>query len=62
MYNYYWSMDSWGDAYPPENADEIIDLANEMIDAYAEDHDEDETANYSERLWEHYCDTGRLED
>lgn len=59
--NCYWTLESWGDAYPPENADEIIERANCLIAAYAETHDEEETANYSERLWEHYCSTGRID-
>ena len=58
---YFWSIESWGDAYPPENADEIIDRANELIEAFAESHDEEETANYSESLWERYCHTGSLD-
>lgn len=57
---YFWSIESWGDAYPPENADEIIDRANELIEAFAESHDDEETANYSESLWERYCSTGSL--
>lgn len=58
MKNYYWSLESWGADYPPENADEIIDAANEKIDAFiAEnpDADEDMIAAYSEKLWEEYC-------
>lgn len=54
----YWNMDSWGSDYPPENADEIISKANAMIDEYAETHDEEETANFSEALWETYCIDG----
>lgn len=57
---YYWSLESWGSDYAPENADEIINRANELIDAYAETHDEEETAAYSERLWDAYCTTGKI--
>ena len=57
MKNYYWSMESWGSDYPPENADEIISKANEMIEAFASDHGDDETAEYSEKLWERFCMT-----
>ena len=56
----YWSMESWGSDYPPENADEIISKANELIEAFAAEHDEDETAAYSEMLWERYCETGKV--
>lgn len=50
-----WTLESWGSDYPPENANEIIAKANKLIDAFAETHDEDETAAYSEWLWELYC-------
>jgi len=59
--NCYWTLESWGGTYPPENADEIIERANDLIAAYAETHDEEETANYSERLWDRYCSTGRID-
>ena len=32
-----------------------------MIRAYAETHDEDDAASYSETLWERYCVSGKLE-
>ena len=60
MKDYLWSMESWGSDYPPENADEIIEQANELIEQYAADHDEDETAAYSEGLWERYCAEGEI--
>lgn len=60
MKNAYWTIESWGSEYPPENAEEIIDRANELIEAYAEDHDEEDVAEYSERLWNNYCTTGNL--
>ena len=56
----YWTLESWGADYPPENAEEIIRAANAMIDAYAENHDEYETEYFSERLWDRYCTTGTL--
>lgn len=59
---YYWTLESWGGDYPPENADDLIIAANELISAYAEHHDENEVADYSERLWDHYCITGKVED
>lgn len=58
MKNYYWNIESWGEAYPPENADEIIDAANEKIDAFIAanpDADDSEIFEYSGRLWEDYC-------
>lgn len=60
MKNIYWSMESWGSDYPPENADEIIARANKLIEAYAETHDEEEVAEYSEMLWGRYCMSGKV--
>ena len=60
MKTYYWSMESWGADYPPENADEIISKANEMIEAFSAEHDDDETAAYSEGLWERFCESGEV--
>lgn len=66
MKNYHWTMESWGADYPPENAWELIDQANELIDAYAAENgyseDDDSVKNYAEWLWEIYCRTGSLED
>lgn len=56
----YWTIESWGADYPPENAEEIISRANALIDAYSADHDDAETENYSARLWDSYCTTGAL--
>lgn len=58
MKNYYWNLESWGDAYPPENAEEIVSSANEMIDAFIDanpDADDDMICAYSEKLWNGYC-------
>ncbi len=58
MKTYYWSLESWGDAYPPENADDIIEKANAAIDRYIDenpDADDDMISAYSEKLWESYC-------
>jgi hypothetical protein len=57
----YWTIESWGADCPPENAEEIISRANELIDAYAAQNGNDEAENYSEMLWEHYCTTGDLD-
>ena len=62
MKNFYWRVESWGSDYPPENADEIITMANELIAAFAAEHDDDETAAYSDRLWERFCTTGMVGD
>lgn len=58
MKDFYWTMDGWGSENPPENAEELISGANEMIDAYAETHDEDAVAAFSCKLWEDYCSIG----
>lgn len=60
MSKIYWSVESWGSDYPPENADEIIDKANQMIEAFSADHVEDETAAFSEWLWEQFCKNGEV--
>ena len=58
MEKYYWSLKSWGEENPPENASEIIDMANDAIDRYIRDNpdaDEDTICAYSEKLWEEFC-------
>lgn len=55
-----WTLESWGSDYPPENANEIITKANKLIATFAETHDEDETAAYSEWLWELYCSNDEI--
>lgn len=59
----YWSAESWGDAYPPEDWEEIVDKANEAITAYADANPaatDEEIAEYSTELWERYCSTGNI--
>ena len=64
MKSYFWTIESWGAEYPPENAGEIIDKANELIEAYAAENDnpedDDIVRNYSDKLWERYCETGNI--
>ena len=58
MKSYYWSLESWGNAYPPENADEIIEWANSILSARAAENDayDDEGLDYiSESLWNIWC-------
>lgn len=57
----YWTLESWGADYPPENAEEIISRANELIDAYAAQNGNDEAENYSGILFDHWCMTGDLD-
>ena len=60
----YWSIESWGSDYPPVNADEIITKANEMIDQYSAghpDYGDEEIREYSESLWETFCQTNELD-
>ena len=56
----YWTIESFGSSELPENVEEIIEQANELIEAYEEWHDEDETQLYSENLWETFCRTGEV--
>lgn len=66
MANYYWNLESWGVEYPPANASEIIDAANEMIDQYISGNnldttsDADQIKQFSENLWEKYCMNGKI--
>lgn len=46
----YWSAESWGADYPPENWEKIVDEANRLIDAGAD----------GDELWEQFCRTGRV--
>ena len=58
---YLWNLNSWGSGDVPENAIDIINRANELIEAYAETtEDEEAVHDYSERLWDTYCTTGKL--
>lgn len=64
--DFFWTLESWGSEYPPENADEIIEKANEKLTEYARQHywdvcREDDLHDYSDRLWERYCATGAVE-
>lgn len=58
MNNYYWTVENWGDEYPPENAERIAEYANELIDDFIDENpgaDDDAISNYSARLWDRYC-------
>ena len=58
MKNYYWTLESWGDQEPPENADEIIEWANAFLDKWISDHpnaDENLKKDITETLWDHFC-------
>lgn len=61
---YFWDLDGWGSDYPPENADEIIQKANDKIVEWAVNHYWERGADvgeYASQLWEHYCSTGRID-
>ena len=60
---YFWDLDGWGSDYPPENAGEIIDRANEKILEAATAHYGErgfDIGDYAAALWEHYCSTGEI--
>lgn len=46
----YWTAESFGNQYPPANADEVIAEANRLIDEGAD----------SESLFESFCETDRV--
>ena len=59
----YWSVDSWGNGYPPINANVIIDVANSQIDEWIEknpDYYESELKDFVDMQWETFCSTGRI--
>ena len=60
MSAYHWTLESWGSAYPPENASEIVEWANGTMDRWLEEcpeyaGDEHEKGRFSGALWENYC-------
>ena len=61
--DYFWTLDSWGSDYPPENADEIIGAANEKITEFVKEYSWKnlwEIEQFRENLWENYCSTGNV--
>lgn len=58
--DYYWTADSWGSYHPPEDWEDIVTMANNAIDDFIEDAADDIThediKEYSETLWELYCE------
>ena len=58
--DYYWTLESWGSYYPPDNWEDIVAMANNAIDDFIEDAADDIThediKEYSETLWELYCE------
>lgn len=61
--HYYWTAESWGSDYPPKNWEEIIDTANDLIDRFSlGDADGEDIRNYSGKLWEEFCRTGKISD
>lgn len=62
----YWSLDSWGNSDLPEDAEDIVYEANEAIDDYRKDFvttevNDEKIRLFSEKLWEHYCKTGKID-
>lgn len=65
MKRVYWTIESWGNGYPPENVFDVIDSANNLIDEYARanpDLTADDLHDYSNALWDDFCNTGRVGD
>ena len=62
---YFWTMEALGSDYPPENADEIIQAANEKITEFVKSYvwrDVEEIWIYSDKLWEEYCSAARSKE
>lgn len=65
MNHHYWSYDSWGNGFPPTNYEQIIAIANSMIDEWIAanpDAPDYEIREFSDRLWEDYCATDTIDD
>lgn len=61
--DYFWTAESWGSDYTPENAGEIVERANQKIVEFAQDRKWTyawEIEEYANRLWESYCTTGNI--
>ena len=61
--DYFWNLDGWGNEYPPENADEIINKANAAITEAAVAHYWDkgfDIGDFAAALWDRYCTTGEI--
>lgn len=55
----YWNIDSFGTILP-ENWEDIVEKANALITEYEEIHGKDAAAEYSENLWEAFCESGEI--
>lgn len=68
MNGYYWSDETWGPDYPPENWEEICRVANNKIDEYIveyglypyKDLDYEQICYFSEVLAENWITQGLL--
>lgn len=63
--DYFWSAESWGSEYPPENAAEIIEQANAKIVEFAQARRWTyawEIEEFSSRLWDRFSRTGSVEE
>lgn len=61
--DYFWTAESWGSDYAQENADEIVERANQKIVEFAQDRKWTyawEVEEYANRLWDTYCNTGKI--
>lgn len=66
MANYYFTAESWGSDYAPENWEEICSAANDLIDQYIAENeldpelDADQIADWSGRLFEAWITNEQL--
>lgn len=68
MQRFYWSAETWGAAYPPENWREVCDAANAKIDEYIEEYgldpyenlDREQICYFSEVLAENWITLGLM--
>lgn len=63
MKKFYWTAESWGSDFPPVNLSEVLNAANNLIDAFISahpDYEDFEISEYSDGLWEDFCATGEI--
>jgi hypothetical protein len=62
----YWSCESWGNGVPPINWEAVVTTANAILDDYMDandlDLDDADTRDFSDQLWENFCETGIVGD
>ena len=56
----YWDGNGFGEYDVPRNWEEIVEVANSVIEEHCLEHGEDGLEEFSEFLWEQFCCTGKV--